>query len=256
MYFNNEDITLYYEKYGNHKKSIVILPGWGDTRKTFNYIISFLENYFTVYIVDYPGFGNSPFPNKDLTIYEYSNLIYEFIKELDLDDPILIGHSFGGRIITTLLGYYKYNFSNIILINSAGIKPKRTLSKRFKTFYYKLLQKIGNILPKQIKNKWKEYLFNRFASSDYKNLSNNMKTTFKNVVNEDLTPYLKDIRSNTLLIWGDKDDATPIKDAYIMNKLIKDSELIVLEGTTHFSYLERPNLINRILFEQLKDEIK
>lgn len=256
MYFTHEDITLYYEKHGNHKKSILILPGWGDTRNTFSYMISFLQNYFTVYIIDFPGFGNSIFPDKDLTIYDYSDLIYELIKELELDDPILIGHSFGGRIITTLLGYYRYNFSNIILMNSAGIKPKRTLSKRIKTLYYKLMQKIGNILPKRIKTKWKNYMFNKFASDDYRNLNDNMKITFKNVVNEDLTLYLKNIKTRTLLIWGEKDDATPIKDAYIMNALIKDSELIVLERSTHFSYLEQPNLINQIIFEQLKDEIK
>lgn len=256
MYFYHEDISLYYEKYGNHKKSILILPGWGETRNTFYYMISFLKNYFTIYIVDYPGFGNSPFPNKDLTVYDYSNLIYELINELALDDPILIGHSFGGRIITTLIGYYKYNFSNIILMNSAGIKPKKTLSKRLKTYYYKFLQKLGNIFPEKLKIKWKNYLFNKFASNDYKDLNDNMKNTFKNIVNEDLTPYLKNIKTKTLLIWGDKDEATPIKDAYQMNKLIPNSELIVLKGATHFSYLEQPILINNILFEQLKNEIK
>lgn len=255
MYFYHEDISLYYEKYGNHKKSILILPGWGETRNTFYYMISFLKNYFTIYIVDYPGFGNSPFPNKDLTVYDYSNLIYELINELALDDPILIGHSFGGRIITTLIGYYKYNFSNIILMNSAGIKPKKTLSKRLKTYYYKFLQKLGNIFPEKLKIKWKNYLFNKFASNDYKDLNDNMKNTFKNIVNEDLTPYLKNIKTKTLLIWGDKDEATPIKDAYQMNKLIPNSELIVLKGATHFSYLEQPILINNILFEQLKNEI-
>lgn len=255
MYFNHNNISIYYEKYGEHKKSIVILPGWGDTRKTFNYMISFLQNYFTVYIVDYPGFGNSIFPDKNLTIYDYSDLIYEFINSLNLYNPILIGHSFGGRIITTLVGYYKYNFSNIILINSAGIKPKKTLFKRFKNYYYKFLKTLGNILPKKIKVKWKNYIFNKFASVDYKNLNDNMKQTFKNIVNEDLTPYLKSINSKALLIWGNKDDATPVNDGYKMNKLIKNSELIVLQDLTHFSYLEKPNLINCIIYEQLKDEI-
>ena len=99
------DTTIYYEKHGSSKKNIVILPGWGDTSKTFSYMISFLKNYFTVYIVDYPGFGNSVFPNRDLTIYDYSLLIYNFIQDLEIENPILIGHSFGGRIITTLLGY-------------------------------------------------------------------------------------------------------------------------------------------------------
>lgn len=249
------DTTIYYEKHGSSKKNIVILPGWGDTSKTFSYMISFLKNYFTVYIVDYPGFGNSVFPNRDLTIYDYSLLIYNFIQDLEIENPILIGHSFGGRIITTLLGYYHYSFSNIILMNSAGIKPKRTLYSKMHNFFYKALKKLKIVFPKKYRKKYLKYLFQRFASSDYQALPPNMMQTFKNVVNEDLKPYLKEIKSKTLLIWGNKDSATPLKDGNTMNKLISDSEIVVLDGCSHFTYLEKPFLVNQIIYEQLKDEI-
>ncbi len=255
MYFTYENITLYYEKFGNKEKNIIILPGWGETRNTFSYMIDFLKNYFTVYIVDYPGFGNSTFPKKDLTIYDYTNLIYEWIQNIKICDPILIGHSFGGRIIITLLGYYHYPFNNIILMNSAGIKPRRTIYKKIKTVTYKLLKKIKYIIPKRYRKKYQNYIFSIFASNDYRNLDPMMMQTFKNVVNEDLKPYLKYIKSKTLLIWGKNDEATPVKDGNIMNKLIPNSELIIIDKTTHFTYLEKPNLINSILYEQLKDEI-
>ncbi len=251
MYFTYDNIKLYYKKYGNHKKVIIILPGWGDTRKTFDYMINFLKDYFTIYILDYPGFGNSPFPNLDLTIYDYSDLIYEWIKYLDINDPILIGHSFGGRIITTLLGYYNYKFSNIIYLNSAGIKPKI----KIKTRIYKFLKKLKIFLPNKLKKKYLDFLFKKFASKDYNSLPPNMLTTFKNIVNEDLKPYLKNIKTRTLIIWGNKDTSTPLKDAYIMNKYITNSELIILNNANHFSYLNYPNLINNIILEQLKDEI-
>lgn len=255
MYFTYEDITIYYEKYGDHKKSIVILPGWGDNRKTFSYMIDFLKNFFTIYILDYPGFGNSPFPNKDLTIYDYSELIYQWIQEIASEDVILIGHSFGGRIITTLLGYYHYSFQNIILMNSAGIKPRKTLTNKIRTFTYKFLKRIKCFVPKKFRNSYQNYLFSKFASKDYKNLDSKMMQTFKNVVNEDLKPYLKYIKAKTLLIWGNLDDATPIQDANTMHKLISNSELVVIDGTNHFTYLQRPQLMNQIIYEQLKDEI-
>ena len=251
MYFTYEDITIYYEKYGNHKKSIIILPGWGNTRKTFSYMISFLKECFNVYILDYPSFENSPLPNKDLTIYDYALLIHEWIKSLNINDPILIGHSFGGRIITVLTGYYNFNYDNIIYLNSAGIKPKT----KFKTKLYKFLKKIKFFLPKKYKQKYLDYLFNKFASTDYKELNNNMYQTFKNIVNEDLKYYLKNIKSKTLIIWGNKDTSTPLKNAKIMHQQIANSELIILDQATHFSYLEYPILINRILYFQLKDEI-
>lgn len=254
MYFNYKDITIYYEKHGNNKKSIVILPGWGDTRKTFYYMINFLKEYFTIYILDYPGFGNSIFPNKDLTIYDYTLLINEWIKDLNIEDPILIGHSFGGRIITTLLGFYKHKFSNVIYIDSAGIVSRKR--KKIKTLIYKVLKKIKYILPKKLRNKYTNFLFKKFASHDYKQLNKEMMQTFKNVINTDLKPYLKHINSRVLLIWGNNDKDTPIRDANIMHKSINNSELIILEKAGHFSYLDYPILINSILYEQLKDYIK
>ena len=255
MYFTHENITMYYEKYGNNKKTIIILPGWGETRTTFNCMIDFLKDYFTIYILDYPGFGNSPFQESDLTIYDYTEAIYQWILSVADHNAILIGHSFGGRIITLLTGYYHYSFSNIILIDSAGIKPKKTLKTKLRVLSYKILKKLINLLPKKLKSKYQKKLFKHFASSDYQNLNPKMMQTFKNIVNEDLKPYLKYIKAKTLLIWGSMDEATPIKDAYTMNKLIRKSELIVLEGANHFPYLQRQKLINYIIFDKLKDEI-
>lgn len=254
MYFTYNNLTIYYETYGNKKKSIIILPGWGDNRKTFYYMINFLKEYFTVYILDYPGFGNSLFPDTDLTIYDYSDLVYEWIKSLDIKDPILIGHSFGGRIITVLLGYYHYLFTSVIYLNSAGILPKKKFILRFKTFIYKALKKLKIFIPKKYKNKYLSFLFRKFASNDYSAIPDNMKRTFQNVVSEDLQPYLKEIESKVLIIWGNNDDITPVRDAYIMHKYIKDSELIVLDKATHFSYLDYPMLINNIIYEQIKED--
>ena len=77
MYYSNNSITIYYKKYGNSPKTILILPGWGNNRNTFNNLIIPLKKDYTIYIIDYPYFGNSPIPNKELTIYDYSNLIKE-----------------------------------------------------------------------------------------------------------------------------------------------------------------------------------
>ncbi len=247
--------TLYYEKYGQGKKNIVILPGWGDIRKSWNYIINFLKDYFTVYIVDYPGFGNSNFPECDLTIYDYSDIIYHFIQDLDIKDPILIGHSFGGRIIITLTGYYHYPFHDIVLMNSAGIKPRKTLRSILKNKTYKILKKGCSLLPKKWRKKYSDKIFSWFASTDYRNLNDKMRPTFRNVIQEDLRYYLGKIKANTLLLWGNLDTSTPIGDATIMHQKIPGSELIILDKVGHFPYLERPNLVCSILYEQFKDFI-
>lgn len=254
MTFSYNDINLYFEKYGNKKRSILILPGWGNTKNTFSYIIKFLSRFFTVYIIDLPGFGGSSFPSKDLTIYDYADLINNFITHLNIKNPILIGHSFGGRIIITLCGYYNKNFDKLILIDSAGIKPKKSVYKILKTYLYKFLKKLKFLFPKKKRKQYLNKLICIFGSTDYKNLNENMRKTFINIVNEDLSYYLKNIKSETLLIWGKKDIDTPLKDGKKMNKLIKNSALIELNGS-HFCYLENINLINSILYEFLKEDI-
>lgn len=252
MYFKSHDISLYYEKYGNDKENaLVILPGWGETRKTFYYMIPELSKYKTIYIIDYPGFGKTKFPNHDLTIYHYTLLIKDFLEKEELVNPILLGHSFGGRIIILLLGYYHYPTEKAILMDSAGICHKKTMFQKLKSKCYRLLQKIGKILSSEKQKRWQEFLIRKFGSEDYKNLSSNMRKTFSQVVNEDLTPYLKEISQEVLLIWGEKDQATPLKDGQKMEKEMKNAALITIPNTSHFPYLEEINLVHQILISFL-----
>lgn len=253
MYYSYNDISLYYEKYGNHSNSIVILPGWGDTRKTFDNLIEFLSLYSTVYIIDYPGFGNTSFPNHSLTIYDYADMIHSWVQDLKLKDPLFIGHSFGGRLLILLSGYYNYSYSQFIFIDSAGIRPKQTFKRKLRQKYYQFLKKLKFFLPKNKRSKYLNYLFRKFSSSDYLALPENMRPTFKNVVNEDLSYYLGKIKARVLLIWGEKDDITPVTDGVMMNKKIPNSELIILKDLGHFPYLERLDWFYYVLLAHLKE---
>lgn len=254
MYFTINNVNLYYEKYGNKKNVLLIFPGWGDNRKTFDKVINILKEYFTIYIFDYPGFGNTEFPNIDLDIYDYSKIFIQFIKQNNIESPLVIGHSFGGRIIITMSGFYNIKFKKIVLIDSAGIKAKKSILSKLKQLSYKILKKIKNIIPKKYREKYLNKLVSIFGSNDYKSIPDSMKKTFINIVNTDLSEYLKYIISETLIIWGEKDIDTPLKDGYIMNELINDSGLIVLKNASHYSYLEYSDYIIKILLEFLKEK--
>lgn len=248
MYFNlNKKDKIYFEKIGNRNKTILILPGWGNTRETFKYITSYFSKDYTIYIIDYPGFGNSPTINKELTIYDYAQIINKLIKKEKIINPIIIAHSFGGRLSAILLGKYNLKVEKIILIDVAGIKRRKTLKQFLKEKTYKLINKLT-------KNKFKEKLNKYFASTDYNNLQLSMRKTFINIVNEDLRKYYKKINAETLIIWGEKDNDTPLKDGKYLNKIIKNSSLIIYKNRTHFSYLEEPFLTNKIIYELIKKE--
>ena len=152
-------------------------------------MINILKIDYTVYIIDYPGFGETKFPNYNLTMDDYTEMIIKFFNDSKISNPNIIAHSFGGRIAILLSSKYNVSINNLILIDSAGIKPKMTLKKKFRLKLYKTLQSLANYLPKKIKHKFKTYLFNKFSSSDYQSLDENMRETFKNIVNLDLTNY-------------------------------------------------------------------
>ena len=147
MYYKYNNITIYYEKYGTKGNNILILPGWGNTSKTFYNIINKLKENNTIYIIDYPNFGKSPIPKKSLTIYNYADLIKNFLTSKNITNPIIIAHSFGGRITTLLSGYYKINIDKLILIDIASIKPKKNIKQKLKEKTYKFLKKIVKYLP-------------------------------------------------------------------------------------------------------------
>ena len=254
MYLTVKDLTIYYEKYGNGKNIILILPGWGNTRETFRYIIDYFKDKYTIYIIDYPGLGKSPIPTKTLNIYNYTELINEFTKLKNITNPIIIAHSFGGRIASTLSSIYNYKTDKLILIDVAGIKPKKTIKKYLKEKTYKLKKKLIKLLPKQKQSIYKQKLFQKYASSDYLLLPPTMRETFKNIINEDLTKHFKKTKTETLLIWGENDQDTPLKDGIKINKLIKDSALITLKNAAHYCYLQYPILVNKIIYEFIKKD--
>ena len=253
MFFNINDISIYYEVYGNSKKSIIILPGWGDTRNTFNNIINYFKDDYSIYIFDLLGFGKSNIINKEINIYEYAYLFYSFIKRYDLYDSIIIAHSFGGRILSLLCGYYNLYFNKIILIDVAGINLF-SFNRIFNKYLYKSLKLFRYIIPKHYKNKYILWLFNKFSSDDYNNLNPCMRKTFSNIVGKDLRKYYKSIKTDTLIIWGENDITTSLRVGKYLNKIIKNSSLIIYKNSAHFSYLDYPCLTNRIIEEYIKKE--
>ncbi|MGI6324475.1 MAG: alpha/beta fold hydrolase [Bacilli bacterium] len=250
-----DDHIINYETYGNeHAQTVVILHGWGASLEYFNLISQYLAVKYKVYAIDLPGFGKSSIPPKPLSIIDYAQIIKSFLDHFNITEPILIGHSFGGRIIITLTGHLKYQADKIILINSAGIKPKRTIWYYIKIYTYKFLKLFQKFMPKKMALKYIIFLRNIFGSKDYNNVNEIMKRTLILAVNTDLKAYLKEIAAPTLLIWGDNDQITPIKDGIMMQKLIPDAGLVILKDAGHHAYLEKYYEFRMILASFLNNE--
>lgn len=149
------------------------------------------------------------------------------------------------------------NPKKVVLIDSAGLKPKRSAKYYIKIGIVKTGKFVLNLLPNTEKIKvMKENLLNRVGSSDYKSSPVVLKETMKTILNEDLTNLLPNIKAPTLIIWGTLDKATPLSDALKMEKLIPNAGLVKYEGGTHFAYLENIQNVNIVLNEFFKQDIQ
>lgn len=248
---NNKKINYEVEGEG---KPLILLHGWLASLETMKPLQNHLSKNFKVYNVDIIGFGKSELPEKPMNTNDFGDFLKEFIKKLDIKNPILIGHSNGGRTIINYAGRNLGDINKIILIDSAGIKPKRNLSYYFKVYTFKIVKNIVKIFPKKMENLRKKAL-SQFGSDDYKASPEVLRKTMNIIINEDQKRVMPNINVPTLMIWGDKDTATPLMDARKMEKLIPNSGVAVLEGTGHYSYLENSQLCFIILDEFLKNDI-
>lgn len=235
---NNHNINYIQEGKG---KDILLLHGWGQNIEMMLPLGNQFKNKFRITILDLPGFGKSEEPQEEWDIHTYTNIIRQFIQELKIVNPILIGHSFGGRIAIDYTAHNKVN--KLVLFGSPCIRDKDKLT--YKEQALKTIAKIPGI--KKIADEAKKYI----GSPDYRQASPMMRKILVNVINEDLFVAAKKINVPTLLIWGTEDQASPIEEAIELEKIIQDSALIKIDGGTHYVYLEALNYVTTILKEFL-----
>ena len=237
-YVKIQNVNLYYEKSGSKGKKVVLLHGWGQNTEMMAFIATFLKKYFIVYNIDFPGFGRSEEPPMAWGCEDYTEFLHDFCLKQKIDKPIFIAHSFGCRI--ALRYAHKYGAYKMVLTGAAGVRDKRTLSWYVKTYSYKLAKKV---LPESLRNKYQ----NKVGSTDYKNSSGIMRQTFVKVVNDDVKDILKDIDVETLLVFGENDDATPVSKGKLMEKLMPNAALVIFENDDHYAYINEAARFNAVL---------
>lgn len=226
-----------YIQYGNSKgKDIILLHGWGQNIEMMEPLGNPLSTKYHITILDFPGFGKSSEPDEVWMVSDYANLVHELVKKLKIKNPTLIGHSFGGRVAIVYASMYEVD--RVVLFGSPCVRTKKDLS-----FKEKMLKK-AKTLPGM--EKLAELAKNYIGSEDYKNATPKMREILVKTVNEDLSDYAKKITAPTLLIWGEYDEAAPLEEAKLLEKLLTDGALIVLPGT-HYAYLENLNQVINII---------
>jgi len=224
------------------KGNVLLLHGWGVSASIFDSLVEFLtKENFDVYLIDFPGFGESPAPKTPLVLESYSLLVKEFIEKEIKEETIVLAHSFGGRVAIKLASNFPQLIKKLVLIDSAGF-----VRKGLKNTLIKIFAKIFKPLFKlQVLSSLKIKVYKKIGTEDY--LSNlELKKTYANIVKEDLTEEMKKISVETIIIWGKSDKTTPLEWGKKMHQLIKNSIFYEIKGG-HFCFLDNSSEFNFIL---------
>lgn len=229
-----KDLNINYIQYGKGK-DIVLLHGWGQNIQMMDPLGKNLCQNNRITILDFPGFGSSETPSFAYNISDYTEILHEFLNSLGIEKPILIGHSFGGRVAISYASVYP--IEKLVLFGSPFMVR---MNIGLKT---KILKTLNNI---KVLSGIAEFMKNHMGSADYRAANGVMREILVETVNTDLTENVKKIKVPTLLIWGENDDAVPVSEAEELEKLLLDGALIVLPGT-HYCYLENLGKVVNIL---------
>lgn len=234
----NSQLINYFKKPakdGNIFLNAIFLHGWRSQGMVWQNIVNNqVFSKYNCYLLDLPGFGDSPTPKFAFGLANYGELVKEFINKHNLQDVSVVGHSFGGRIAMWLAANDQ-RISKLIIVNGAGIKANKIKSKIFLAGA-KLVKPLFNLFGFRNIRTW---IYKLIGSEDYL-ATPELTETYKLVTGVDVREFLPKIMAPVLLVWGDKDNDTPLSFAKIFNENIKNSKLVVLAGAGHFSFLDKP----------------
>jgi pimeloyl-ACP methyl ester carboxylesterase len=226
MFFVYRGTSVYFTVQGSGS-NLLFLHGWGADSTVFRPLIERYKKNYTVTAIDFPPFGMSGELTFDYTVQDYKELVLALLKSLNIDKTLLICHSFGGRVAAKLASESDL-IERAVFCASAGLPKRKSILRAIKKIRYKLLKKLSRADSGRLR---------KYFSRDYNNLPENMKVTFVNIINEDLTDCIKKIKCPSLIIWGRKDRETPLYMAKRFNKYIRGSKLKIIGGG-HYCFLE------------------
>ncbi|MEK7571631.1 MAG: alpha/beta hydrolase [Patescibacteria group bacterium] len=249
-----DKLNLFYQEHGKGEKSILLLHGWGQSHAFWKDFISRFAKDYHIYVLDLPGFGLSQEPLKTWKIEDYASFVRAFVTELKIDNPIIIGHSFGGRIAIVYTS--KFPVKKLILYSTGGGVPERSPLKIVNKY---VIVGVGKYLfPNFLYQCYSIYL--RPKAYENKVLINKKRSRRMLDIYSQPPQYLQDsikkISVETLIVVGKKDFITKPAIGIKIHKLIRNSQLVEIREATHFAHLEAPGIFYDAVEKFLEDRMK
>ena len=216
------DRKLLLERFGTGEPAVLALHGWGRGRQDWAAVCERMD----ALAPDLPGFGLSPPPPEAWGAEQYAHFVRPVLAEMDR--PVLVGHSFGGRLAVHLAADAGDQVRGVVLTGVPLIRRKTAGRPR-------LAFRVGRALHRRrlVSDARMEDLRRRYGSADYRAAEGVMRQVLVRVVNESYEEQLRRVRCPVRLVWGEHDSSVPVEVARQAEALLPDASLRVVPGAGH-----------------------
>jgi pimeloyl-ACP methyl ester carboxylesterase len=224
--------------------------GWGHSHAALLPLAEAMQRMAASWLVDFPGFGESPPPPGAWGTEDYADAMAEWIEGMPAGKRIWVGHSFGCRVGLQLAARHPEAVSGLFLIAAAGLPPQRSLAARMRRVPQRMAFRALRALTPE--GPARDRLRERYGSSDYRN-AGAMRPVLVKAANEDLSDVARAVRCPVVLVHGDNDRESPPDIATRFQALIPGSRLHLLRGFDHWTILtDGRHQVTHLLGEMLE----
>lgn len=220
---------------GGEGETVVWIPGWGASGKTYLNTLTELSKKFHVFAPDLPGFGKADTPKKIWGFSDYAAFIREFMRLLSLKQVILIGHSTGGAVALHTVTQSD-QIKQLVLIDPYGLPLEQSRIRLVIRYLREFLVELHE--TSQIKSLIQ-------TSTNLYSISRNIRYVlpyslhiFSEQLKNDTLLFTK-VSIPTLVMWGENDAIFGKDYAKTIKKALPMADMIKVPGT-HNWILFRP----------------
>ena len=254
-----DGVRIHYQEKGTGTP-LVLIHGYGSSTYSWKDVFEPLSQNFRVIAIDLKGFGFSGKSDGDYTRRTQATLLLRFLENLKIEKAWLCGNSMGGEVALNAALLNPERVAGLILVDSSGVKvagmsliiPK-----------YLLVPVVGRVLTalaltsnKLVRQNLENSFYDRTKVTDerianyYRPLQtrDGQRAALRARTQAGLFPVeseLSKIAVPALIIWGAQDALIPLEAGIKMNKLIKDSKLVIFDNCGHLPQEEMPETVTK-----------
>ncbi|ARC57680.1 Tropinesterase [Frondihabitans sp. 762G35] len=200
-------------------RPFVLVPGIGVASNYFERLAPNLNQFGPVHALDLPGFAGVPHPDDALSIRQYADLVGRVIDELDLDDPVVVGHSMGTQVVVDLVAR-RPELTTVVLIGPVINPRERSVGRQALRFLQAARHEPGRV---------KLLALSAYLFCGPKWFSRILPKMMRFPIERAL-PHVK---ADTLVIRGEFDRVAPRDWTKRVGELLPSSRLWEMPGAAH-----------------------